>query len=47
MSNKRENKMADVMVHYQRVVPKSYSPEGQLKSVGDEFVANIFLILFS
>ena len=34
--------MADVIVHYQSVVPKSYPPQGQPKSFSDEFLV-IFL----
>ena len=45
-ATKRQNKMADVIVHYQRVEPKLYPPEGQPKSASDKFLANIFLILF-
>ena len=45
-ATKRQNKMADVIVHYQRVEPKLYPPEGQPKSASAKFLANIFLILF-
>lgn len=37
--------MADVIVHHQSVVPKSYPPEGQPKSTSDEFLV-IFLKLY-